>query len=196
MLRFQALRAFFFGDEHSVEYRKTFYTIMKANSHIVKPLNFFCCLFNIHMDLFLRLFGYAIILMILLHHSYTNNKKAKKVFWKQYDSKTYNSFFCCFNSSIAMSTQFWLCFSGHLVSSHHLSKLYYKSLFPTTLRFIMLSVNRRFGYCCRSFPWCTEWPFPSSVFTVPENYNTVALIPPKHFLSRNLLFILLDLFSW
>lgn len=30
-----------FGDEHSPEYWKTFYIIMKANSHIAKPLNYF-----------------------------------------------------------------------------------------------------------------------------------------------------------
>lgn len=47
MLRFQLLHSFlgFWGifvfDEHSPEYWKTCYTIVKANSHIVKPLNFF-----------------------------------------------------------------------------------------------------------------------------------------------------------
>lgn len=51
-----------------------------------------------------------------------------------------------------MSTQFWLCFNGHLVSNHHLSKLYYRSLFPTTPRFIMSSVNGGVDTAAGPFP--------------------------------------------
>lgn len=58
----------------------------------------------------------------------------------------------------------------------------------------MLSVNGDLDTPVGPFP-DAQWPFPSTVFTVPENYNIVMLIPPNNFLSRDLFFILRDLFS-
>lgn len=60
--------------------------------------------------------------------------------------------FRCFNSSVAMYMQFWLCYSRCLVSSHLMSKSCYKSLFPTSLRFIMLSVNGNLDTPVGPFP--------------------------------------------
>lgn len=67
-VKVSSIACFFFDDEHSPEYPKIFYTIVKANSHIVKSLNLFCCLSDFYIDLFLQLFRYAIALMMLLHY--------------------------------------------------------------------------------------------------------------------------------
>lgn len=83
-----------------------------------------------------------------------------------------------------MSKCFWLCFTGFPASSHHLSKCYYKCLFPTTPMFMMLSVSRGFDTAAGPSP-VYRVTLPLECFSCTENYNMVTLIPPYlkiHFL--------------
>lgn len=127
---------------------KKHFTLSWKQIHTVKPFNFFLLLIQRlywFISATVRIcnnFNDATPLFIYQHQKakpFLNNYQ--KYFENSVIAKLTIDFFHCFSSSIAMSTQFWLCFNGCLVSSHHLSKLYYKSLFPTTLRFIMWSVN-------------------------------------------------------